>query len=110
MLMMGVGSVLFAYAGMVALCLGLERHYKQVWGTPSTRVQRLVLRALGWAGLLVSLLLCAAGWGWAMGPVGWFGVISLAGLLLVGVLPYAPRLAVYGVVAVPVWAVFWPFA
>ena len=24
-------GLLFAYAGMAALCQGLERHYKQVW-------------------------------------------------------------------------------
>ncbi len=39
------------------------------------------------------MLVSAAAWGWAMGPVGWFGLISLAGLALVFLLPYWPRFA-----------------
>ena len=27
----------FAYVGMLALCQGLERHYKQVWGSRRRR-------------------------------------------------------------------------
>ncbi len=38
-----------------------------------------------------------------MGPVAWFGVLSLAGLVLVMLLPYWPRLAVGLVGALPVW-------
>lgn len=39
-----------------------------------------------------------------MGPVAWFAMMSLAGLLLVMLLPYRPRLAVGLVVALPLWA------
>ncbi|HKS13121.1 MAG TPA: DUF3325 domain-containing protein [Pseudomonas sp.] len=93
--MMFVGGLLFAYSGMLALCQGLERHYKQVWGKPCAVWQRRVLRALGWVGLGVSFVLCVQAWGWAMGPVGWFGVMSLSGLVLVMLLPYVPRVAVW---------------
>ncbi|MHC6224915.1 DUF3325 domain-containing protein [Pseudomonas sp. X10] len=103
MVMMFVGGLLFAYSGMLGLCQGLERHYKQVWGKPCALWQRRGLRALGWGALVVSFLLCVAAWGWAMGPVGWFGVISLAGLVLVMLLPYLPRLAVWLGAAAPVW-------
>ncbi|MBV4537000.1 MULTISPECIES: DUF3325 domain-containing protein [Pseudomonas] len=98
-----IGSVLFAYAGMLGLCQGLERHFKQVWNRPCPRSLRLALRAAGWLGLAISLLLCAQAWGWAMGPVAWFGVISLAAMVLVILLPYWPKLAVGLVAAVPVW-------
>ncbi|MOA68604.1 hypothetical protein D3C78_1963020 [compost metagenome] len=64
---------------------------------------RLGLRGAGWLALLVSLLLCVQAWGWAMGPVAWFGVISLAGMVVVMLLPYWPKLAVGLVAAVPVW-------
>jgi len=103
MMMWVTGGVLFAYAGMLALCQGLERHYKHVWNRPCPRGLRLGLRGVGWLALLVSLLLCAQAWGWAMGPVAWFGVLSLAGLLLVMLLPYWPRMAMGLVAAVPVW-------
>lgn len=103
MMSMIIGALLFAYAGMTGLCQGLERHYKQVWGRACPGVLRRLLRGIGWAGLVVSLLLCAQAWGWAMGPVAWFGVISLAAVLLVLLLPYWPRSAVGLVGLLPLW-------
>lgn len=96
----------FAYLGMLALCQGLDRHYKQVWGkAPSARLSRL-LRVAGWVSLALSLWFCARAWGWAMGPVGWFGLLSLSGFSLLMLLPYRPRLAVWLPMGfVPVWAV-----
>ncbi|GLO14816.1 hypothetical protein PPUJ20028_33990 [Pseudomonas putida] len=103
MMMWIIGGVLFAYAGMFGLCQGLERHYKQVWNRASPRLLCIGLRGAGWLALLVSLVLCARAWGWAMGAVAWFGAMSLAGMVLVMVLPYWPRLAVGLMAAVPVW-------
>ena len=103
MMMWIAGAVLFAYAGMLGLCQGLERHYKQVWNRTCPRAWRISLRSAGWLALLGSLALCTQAWGWAMGPVAWFGVLSLAGLVLVMLLPYWPRLAVGLVGALPVW-------
>ncbi|CAD5106411.1 DUF3325 domain-containing protein [Zestomonas carbonaria] len=88
-----IAGLLLAYGGMLALCLGLERHYKQVWKRPSSTLRR-ALRAAGWLALAASFAASVLAWGWAMGPVGWFGLISLAGFALVLLLPYAPRLAV----------------
>lgn len=106
MMTMFVGGVLFAYVGMLSLCLGLERHYKQVWGKPGPLWLRRGLRCVGWMALAMSLLLCSAAWGWAMGPVGWLGALSLAGLVLVMLLPYGPRTAVALAAAVPVWGLW----
>ncbi|MDD2134449.1 DUF3325 domain-containing protein [Pseudomonas kurunegalensis] len=103
MMMWIIGGVVFAYAGMLGLCQGLERHYKQVWSRACTPALRVGLRSAGWLALLASLMMCAQAWGWAMGPVAWFGALSLAGLLLVMLLPYWPRMAVGLVAAVPVW-------
>ena len=103
MIMLATGGVLFAYAGMLGLCQGLERHYKQVWQRTCPRSLRLTLRSAGWLALLASLWLCAQAWGWAMGPVAWFGAMSLAGMALLMLLPYWPRLAVALVALVPVW-------
>ncbi|MGE8479727.1 MAG: DUF3325 family protein, partial [Pseudomonas shirazensis] len=47
----------------------------------------------------------AQAWGWAMGAVAWFGVISLAAVVLVMLLPYWPRFAVALVAAIPAWGV-----
>lgn len=105
MTMMIVGGLLWAYAGMVGLCQGLERHYKQVWGRACPSLLRRALRGGGWAALAISLLLCAEAWGWAMGPVAWFGMISLAAVVLVLLLPYWPRLAIGLVGLLPLWTV-----
>lgn len=101
--MMIVGCVLFAYAGMLGLCQGLERHYKQLWRRSCPEALRRALRGAGWAALIVSLLLCTQAWGWAMGPVAWFALVSLAGFGLVMLLPYWPRFAVGLVGLLPVW-------
>ncbi|MBC3434534.1 DUF3325 domain-containing protein [Pseudomonas sp. BW16M2] len=89
----------FAYSGMIALCLGLERHYKQVWGLPPSLSLRRALRGSGWLALAASFAASVAAWGWAMGPIGGLGLVSLAGLALVLVLPYQPRLAIGTAVA-----------
>lgn len=98
-----IGALAFAYAGMVALCLGLERHYKALWGRAAAPRTYRALRATGWGALAASFYLCCASWGWAMGPVGWCGAISLAGITLVLMLPYVPRLAVGLAGAAPGW-------
>ena len=106
-------GLLLAYSGMISLCLGLERHYKHVWPRVPTPVWRRGLRLLGWLALLGSFAASVAAWGWAMGPIGWFGLISLAGLALVLLLPYYPRAAVY--LALSAWpvliitAIIWPW-
>lgn len=93
-----------AYIGMLGLCQGLERHYKQVWQhAPSATVRRL-LRGAGWLSLALSFYFCGRAWGWAMAPIGWFGMLSLSGFGLLMLLPYRPRLAVWlAFVCVPLW-------
>lgn len=82
-----------AYAGMLGLCLGMERHWKQL---ASPRLPPAARRACAPAGVL---LLALAGWAagmlWppAIAVVAWFGMLSLTGLVLVLLLPYRPRLA-----------------
>jgi len=110
MMMLLAGGVLFAYAGMLGLCQGLERHYKHVWNRACPPSWRRVLRGAGWLALALSLLLCAQAWGWAMGPVAWFGVMSLAGLVLVLLLPYWPKVAVGLVLMLPAWGLLQVFA
>jgi hypothetical protein len=64
------------------------------------------LRLIGWLLLVASLWASAQAWGWAMGAVGWLGLLSLSALLLAWLLPYMPRLAVYWpLVGVPLWGV-----
>ncbi|MEE1922518.1 DUF3325 domain-containing protein [Pseudomonas sp. 148P] len=104
-LMLSTG-LLLAYSGMLGLCLGLERHYKQVWQrVPGPRLRR-ALRIGGWLALGGSFAASVVAWGWAMGPIGWFGLMSLAGLGLVLLLPYRAKAAVWlAVVGLPLLGV-----
>lgn len=84
-------GLLLAYAGMVALCLAMNRHYRQVFGDfPGSRLQ-LGLRAAGTLVLLQSLAVSISQWGWTIGPTACFGLLTVAALLLVFLLPYVPR-------------------
>jgi hypothetical protein len=94
-------GLLLAYGAMVALCLGLDRHYRQVWGVAAALGRYRLLRGLGWLGLALSLLCMVAAWGWAMGPVAWIGALSVAGLVLTLALPWWPRLAVASAIGGP---------
>lgn len=88
-------GMLLAYTGMLGLCLGLERHYRQVWQRAPSLWLRRTLRAAGWLALGLAFPACVQAWGVAMGPVGWFGLVSLTGFVLVLLLPHAPHLAVW---------------
>lgn len=86
-----ISGLLLACLGMTSLCLGLARNYKPL-GRPAPATPVLnVLRGTGWLALIASLGCNVMAWGWAMGPVGWLGMLSLAGVALVFLLPYAPR-------------------
>ncbi|KAA8700855.1 DUF3325 domain-containing protein [Pseudomonas proteolytica] len=86
-----IAALLLACGGMLGLCLGLERHYKQLWHRLPSPMLRRGLRGMGWVLLAASFAVSVHVWGWAMGPVAWFGLISLAGLSVAFLLPYSAR-------------------
>ncbi len=98
-------ALALAYAGFVALCLAMDRHHGQVFRHRAVPWQRQALRLVGWLLLAASLPACIAGWGWPVGLVAWFGILSAAGLLLVFLLPYAPRVTAALALALPLCAV-----
>lgn len=69
-------------AGFAALALAMSRHHKQVWRREPSRRRQFLLRLAGWALLLVSLGLCKAHAGWSGGLVWWFGLLTVAALLV----------------------------
>jgi len=84
-------STLLAFGGMLALCLGLERHFKQLLTrTPHKRILQ-GLRVGGWLMLVASLSTSAMAWGWAMGAVAWFGLLSLTGVAVAFAAPYLSK-------------------
>jgi len=92
-----------AYAGMVALSLGMQKHYAQLNAhaeLPSSR--KVLFKALGWSLLALALLPVIQGWSLAMGRVIWVGLISVAAINVVLVLAYVPGLLAWFGVAVSI--------
>lgn len=79
------------YGAFTALSLAMDRHQRDVFGRKLPAGRTRALRLLGWAALPVSLAPCILAQGWAIGPVLWCGLLSLAAGLLVLLIPYAPR-------------------
>lgn len=86
-----VAALLLCHAALSSLCLAMDRHHGQVFGRKPVAWQARGLRIAGWSLLGLALGYCGRHWGWAIGPVAWFGFLSAAALLLVFLLPYAAR-------------------
>jgi hypothetical protein len=87
--------LLFAlsYSGLAGLCFAMPVHARKLVGTPLTQPWLTGLRILGSAMLLASLIGCASNWNWAMGCLAWFGILSVTGLALIGLLSLNARMA-----------------
>ncbi|VVP72002.1 hypothetical protein PS918_01302 [Pseudomonas fluorescens] len=101
-------ACLLCYGGFTALCLSMDRHHAEWLGrTPSLPVRRR-LKCAGWLLLGLSMWAAVSATGWALGLVEWFAVLMLSALLLVMLLPYRPRLALWlaalGLLASPIAA------
>lgn len=90
---MPAAAFALAYAGFLALCLSMDRHHRDIFTRQPAPARRLALKGIGWLLLALSGWLSVLRWGWAEGPVGWLGLLTSAALLLVFLLPYAPRAA-----------------
>lgn len=83
-----------SFAALSALCLSLHRHHAESLGTKPTGRRATLLRILGWTGLCLCLLVAGEAEGWGFGAVQWIGTVTGAGLGLVLLLSYRPRLVV----------------
>ena len=82
-----------SYNGLLALCLAMPKHYRQVFTHAPAEGRVLLFRLGGWLSLSISLAVSIAVNGWSFGPVEWIGMLAFTGLALVFMLPYAPRMA-----------------
>ncbi|MFJ4383958.1 DUF3325 domain-containing protein [Pseudomonas sp. NPDC089408] len=105
-----LGNALIAFAGFVALCLAMKKHFSDLLGRKPRPRQLRLLRIAGWLLLALSLVLSVHLRGWAHGLVEWTAVIMAGVTLWVFGLPYQPRLllglAAASVVLGPLLAVF----
>jgi len=95
------------YSGLFALCAGMPKHYKQIWGRSSSKRHQLLIRTLGWSALFLAFAVSVLVNGWSFGPVEWVGMLAMTGLALTILLPYTPRLAAWLALAALVIAPLW---
>lgn len=100
-------SIGLSFSAFTALSLAMEKHQHELHGKAQASAARM--RAwywLGWLVLATTFGLCVWNHGWALGPVVWLGVLTVAGLLLAfGLYPYRPRWIVPLAWALPVLGV-----
>jgi hypothetical protein len=84
-----------ALAGFGALCLSMERHARQVFGSPPGPVHRLAAAILGWSLLLCSLAWAIRQYDTSIGITVWLGVLTLAAAAVALLLAYASRSILY---------------
>lgn len=94
----------FLYSGFTSICLAKSRHWQQVFPAQTLMVAAPIRKALqitGWLQLLLGAACCVQAQGFATGSVLLWGLVSTAALLLIMLLPYAPRFAAGFAVAAP---------
>ncbi|AKZ61292.1 hypothetical protein F506_00190 [Herbaspirillum hiltneri N3] len=88
-----LATLALTYSAWVALSLAMDRHYADIHGRsaePSAMLRRRS-RLLARLALVVAFAVCVRDSGWGIGPVAWLGTMTIAALLIVLQLCYAPR-------------------
>lgn len=80
-----------AYAGFLALCLSMSRHYRDVFHRSLPDRTARMLRGGGWILLAASLAASVAHSGGPVGTVLWIALLTAGAALVVLLLTYAPR-------------------
>lgn len=81
-------AFLLCLAGFAGIALSMRKHARDVLGKANTSRRRLALRIAGWTLLALSLWSCFAAWGVSIGLVAWFGLATVAALLIAMALTY----------------------
>ena len=73
-----VGIFIISLLGFCFLAMGMDRHQKDWFGKAFTMRVTRMLRAGGWAGLLMALVIAVRTNGWSLGWVAYSGHTSVA--------------------------------
>jgi CHASE2 domain-containing sensor protein len=92
---MSVLILVSAFAGFGALCLSMERHARQVFGSVPGAARRLAAAIAGWSLLLFSLAWAIRHYDASIGIAVWLGVLTLAAIAVGLLLAYASRSILY---------------
>jgi Protein of unknown function (DUF3325) len=94
-------ALALAYAGFTAVCLAMDRHHRKVFGQPPARRTATALRLLGFGLLALAAAPCVSISDGSNGVLLWLGLLTAAGVALIFLLPYAPRMAAVLAVVAP---------
>ena len=81
-----LSALLLSVFGMACLALAMRRHHRQVFRRDPAMSVRIALRIVASGALALSLVACAAAWGWPIGSVAWFGMLTMGALCVVAAL------------------------
>lgn len=84
-------TAILVYLALLFLCLGYDRHYRQVFPGPRHPGRQRLFHRAGWVALALSLLLILWARPWGLALVDWLGLVTAGALALVFLLPYRPR-------------------
>jgi hypothetical protein len=89
--MMTATAMVLAPVGFGALALSMHKNHRDLLGAPPPRWRSLLLQVIGWTLLALSIAPCVARSGWSAGLVLWFGLLTVAVLVVALLLTYVPK-------------------
>lgn len=89
-MMFALLGLILSCSGFSAIALSMRRHHQDVFVMPLGRRRKQMLAAIGWLLLGASIWPAVAGQGISVGIPFWFGIITLAALIVVMSLTYGP--------------------
>ena len=84
-------ALLLSTLGFAALALAMERHQEDLFGHALATTATRWLRVVGWAALMLALVLIVQAQGWGVGLVSYSGHTSLGAGLVFGALVVVER-------------------
>jgi hypothetical protein len=93
-----------AYAGLTALALAMKRHHEAALSAKPPAARLRAFRSAGWVLMTFMVASCLRLWPTGLALSMALGLVTLAGLPLVFLLPYRPRLMVRLAPILPVLA------
>lgn len=79
-----------AIIGFASLALSMHRHHRDLFSCPPSRLRSVGFSLIGWCLLISSFWVCIVSSGWAIGPVLWVGILTIAALIIVLALTFGP--------------------
>lgn len=100
-------AFLLTLLGLMGICIGMPRHYTQVFGAkPAPSIA--VMTVAGWMFLAFGLLHSLTHGYWLFGLLIWIGHVLLGGLLIIFTLAFRPRSGpALALLCLPVLVISW---